>query len=195
MITMLKEKVNIHFSFPPQLNMSGYMEKNFKPSLPNNQSLNGSPLNEQIETNDNNDIISSNSSSSSSSDNSSSSSSINNNEEDYIYELIGVTANTGTGEGGHYYSFIRERNQNQENCSNNNDGLDENLIETNTTSNTSGNSSSSTKAKWYLFNDADVKPFDAVSQLASECFGGELVFWWIYHLKKLIRLMCYSIAN
>jgi len=170
MITMLKEKVNTHFSFPLQLNMSGYMEKNLKPSLPNNQSMNGSPLNEQIETNDNNDIISS-----SSDNSSSSSSSINSNEEDYIYELIGVTVHTGTAEGGHYYSFIRERNQNQENCSNNNnnDGLDENSIETNTTSNTSGNSSSSTKAKWYLFNDAEVKPFDAVSQLASECFGGE----------------------
>lgn len=27
--------------------------------------------------------------------------------------------------------------------------------------------------KWYLFNDAEVKPFEA-AQLASECFGGEM---------------------
>ena len=32
------------------------------------------------------------------------------NEESSIYELIGVTVHTGTAEGGHYYSFIRERN-------------------------------------------------------------------------------------
>ena len=29
--------------------------------------------------------------------------------ESYLYELIGVTVHTGTAEGGHYYSFIRER--------------------------------------------------------------------------------------
>lgn len=26
------------------------------------------------------------------------------------YELIGVTVHTGTAEGGHYYSFIKDRN-------------------------------------------------------------------------------------
>ena len=30
-------------------------------------------------------------------------------EESYHYELIGVTVHTGTAEGGHYYSFIRDR--------------------------------------------------------------------------------------
>lgn len=73
-------------------------------------------------------------------------------DEEYLYELIGVTVHTGTAEGGHYYSFIRERNLNE-------DELDE--------------TNSINKAKWYLFNDAEVKPFDAASQLASECFGGE----------------------
>lgn len=31
-------------------------------------------------------------------------------DECYEYELIGVTVHTGNAEGGHYYSFIRERN-------------------------------------------------------------------------------------
>lgn len=32
-------------------------------------------------------------------------------DECYEYELIGVTVHTGNAEGGHYYSFIKERNQ------------------------------------------------------------------------------------
>src|SRR4051812_20431625 len=31
------------------------------------------------------------------------------NNESHLFELIGVTVHTGTAEGGHYYSFIRER--------------------------------------------------------------------------------------
>jgi ubiquitin carboxyl-terminal hydrolase 34 len=51
---------------------------------------------------------------------------------------------TGTAEGGHYYSFIRDHsNQNEHN-----------------------------QDKWFLFNDAEIKQFDP-QQLASECFGGE----------------------
>lgn len=30
-------------------------------------------------------------------------------DEHYEYELIGVTVHTGTADGGHYYSFIRDR--------------------------------------------------------------------------------------
>lgn len=30
-------------------------------------------------------------------------------EDGYEYELIGVTVHTGTADGGHYYSFIRDR--------------------------------------------------------------------------------------
>lgn len=64
--------------------------------------------------------------------------------EDTEYELIGVTVHTGTADGGHYYSFIRERE-----------------------------APGANKDKWYLFNDAEVKPFDP-NQLAAECFGGEM---------------------
>jgi len=60
----------------------------------------------------------------------------------YEYDLIGVTVHTGTADGGHYYSFIRDR-------------------------------VAPNKDKWYLFNDAEVKPFDP-TQIATECFGGEM---------------------
>lgn len=65
------------------------------------------------------------------------------NEENYEYELIGVTVHTGTADGGHYYSFIRD------------------------------NTGNNKRDKWFLFNDAEVKPFDP-NQIPAECFGGEM---------------------
>ena len=106
MLTMTKEKVNTHFSFPLILNMSPYLEDNLIPGV---EPKEGSSQEESGEE----------------------------------YELIGVTVHTGTAEGGHYYSFIRER----EDCKD--------------------------RDKWYMFNDAEVKPFDP-NQLGSECFGGEM---------------------
>uniref|UniRef100_T1IPZ0 ubiquitinyl hydrolase 1 n=1 Tax=Strigamia maritima TaxID=126957 RepID=T1IPZ0_STRMM len=106
MVTMMKEKVNTHFSFPLRLDMSGYIEKNLMP--------------DQYKVDD-----------------------CSKDEEDnYLYDLIGVTVHTGTADGGHYYSFIRDR-------------------------------TSLNKDKWFLFNDAEVKPFDP-AQIAAECFGGEM---------------------
>ncbi|XP_052272263.1 ubiquitin carboxyl-terminal hydrolase 34-like isoform X3 [Dreissena polymorpha] len=119
MLTMMKEKVNTHFSFPLRLEMSPYMEKNLISSdklLQDDEDTGfvdsemGGPDNEN-----------------------------------YDYELIGVTVHTGTADGGHYYSFIRDRL----------------------------NKSESGQDKWFLFNDAEVKQFDA-SQIAAECFGGEM---------------------
>lgn len=52
---------------------------------------------------------------------------------------------TGTADGGHYYSFIKERN-----------------------------SPNGQQDRWFLFNDAEVKIFDP-SQIATECFGGEMI--------------------
>ncbi|KAI1295519.1 Ubiquitin carboxyl-terminal hydrolase 34 [Halotydeus destructor] len=92
MITMMKEKVNTHFSFPLQLDMSAYLEENLIPGQ--------SATERNIE------------------------------KQETEYELIGVTVHTGTAEGGHYYCFIRERDQ----------GKDRN--------------------RWYMFNDAEVKLFD-----------------------------------
>jgi len=75
--------------------------------------------------------------------------------EQYEYDLIGVTVHTGTADGGHYYSFIKDR--------------------------TAG-----ARDKWFLFNDAEVKPFDP-NQIAAECFGGEMtvrIFKVLYKLKN-----------
>ncbi|GAB6022101.1 hypothetical protein CHUAL_006244 [Chamberlinius hualienensis] len=74
MVTMTKEKVNTHFSFPLRLDMSKYTEKQ----------LMSDQYRESGETEDE----------SSQSDE---------------YDLIGVTVHTGTADGGHYYSFIRDR--------------------------------------------------------------------------------------
>ncbi|KAL4238015.1 Ubiquitin carboxyl-terminal hydrolase 34 [Mactra antiquata] len=120
MITMMKEKVNTHFSFPLRLDMSPYMEKN----------LISSDKLQQDEDEDNGFIEKDTGHS---------------DDGHYEYELIGVTVHTGTADGGHYYSFIRDRL----------------------------NKSESGQDKWFLFNDAEVKQFDP-SQIATECFGGEM---------------------
>ncbi|XP_065207082.1 ubiquitin carboxyl-terminal hydrolase puf isoform X2 [Planococcus citri] len=108
MVTMTKEKVNTHFSFPMRLDMSEYVEKHLIPQKSN-----------ELEQNP------------------------NDTEENYEYELIGVTVHTGTADGGHYYSFIRDRSYTVK------------------------------RDKWFLFNDAEVKPFDP-NQIPAECFGGEM---------------------
>jgi ubiquitin carboxyl-terminal hydrolase 34 len=71
MVTMQREKVNTHFSFPNVLDMSSYMEENIFKKAGDA----AAPLG----TNDK-----------------------------YKFELIGVTVHTGTADGGHYYSFIRD---------------------------------------------------------------------------------------
>ena len=74
--TMLKEKVNTHFSFPMRLNMEGYMEKHLMPQHYKEELLKK--------------------------------------QDQYEYDLIGVTVHTGNADGGHYYSFIKERTTNRD---------------------------------------------------------------------------------
>ncbi|CAF1418467.1 unnamed protein product, partial [Adineta steineri] len=146
MVTMQREKVNTLFQFPMQLDMSGYMETN----LIDRNKLIG-------DDNSNNDEEKDNESSSKYPPTSPSSPN-----ESHLFELIGVTVHTGTAEGGHYYSFIRERVKRpiDSNLSTNSDSLLD-------------NSQQSQQHRWYLFNDAEVKQFDP-SQIANECFGGEI---------------------
>ncbi|XP_060650890.1 LOW QUALITY PROTEIN: ubiquitin carboxyl-terminal hydrolase puf-like [Drosophila nasuta] len=132
MVTMLKEKVNTHFSFPLRLNMCHYVEKTLMPQQykedrekrerEQNEDASEEAENEKAEATLDADI-----------------------EECYEYELVGVTVHTGTADGGHYYSFIKERTK----------------------------SNYHPHERWFLFNDAEVKPFDP-SQIAAECFGGEM---------------------
>uniref|UniRef100_A0A1I8NBN6 ubiquitinyl hydrolase 1 n=1 Tax=Musca domestica TaxID=7370 RepID=A0A1I8NBN6_MUSDO len=121
MVTMLKEKVNTHFSFPMRLNMSDYVEKTLMPHQ-YKEDREKRKAEKGGNANDLEDDL----------------------EECLEYELVGVTVHTGTADGGHYYSFIKERNK-----------------------------SAMQHDRWFLFNDAEVKPFDP-SQIAAECFGGEM---------------------
>lgn len=71
MVTMMKEKVNTHFSFPLRLDMTPYTEDFL---MGKGERKDGEPTAS----------------------------------ESYEYDLIGVTVHTGTADGGHYYSFIRD---------------------------------------------------------------------------------------
>jgi len=66
-------------------------------------------------------------------------------DENYEYKLAGVLVHAGVAQGGHYYSFIKDRAE----CS-----KDENV--------------------WYRFDDDEVTSFDP-SQIESQCFGGKIM--------------------
>jgi len=66
-------------------------------------------------------------------------------DEDYEYRLAGVLVHHGVAQGGHYYSFIRDRLPGDNDNSN----------------------------MWYRFDDEDVTPFDP-SSIEMECFGGKV---------------------
>ena len=183
MITMLKEKVNTHFSFPFRLDMSPYLEQNLIPndkqdmascsetpestvtshssatvvksdSVSDQMTYTDEPQTSAANLQNGNDKVKTESSFNATQ------SKKRNDESDstmsYEYELIGVTVHTGTADGGHYYAFIRDRA-----------GVHG--------SNVGGTKSSvgTSSDKWYSFNDAEVKQFDP-SQIATECFGGEM---------------------
>ncbi|XP_036605909.1 ubiquitin carboxyl-terminal hydrolase 34-like [Trichosurus vulpecula] len=114
MVTMMKEKVNTHFSFPLRLDMTPYMEDFLMGKCDRKEGFK-----EEVD--------------------------LGKETASYEYDLIGVTVHKGTADGGHYYSIIRD------------------IVNPHAYKNN----------KWYLFNDAEVKPFDS-AQLASECFGGEM---------------------
>lgn len=142
MLTMQKEKVNTHFSFPLKLDMSGYVEKSLMPQQYHDRkkklaekkarTLSGDLENdlddEMIDPDGDDDIDA-----------------VDEYCEQNEYKLIGVTVHTGNADGGHYYSFIKERNALH----------------------------GDQQDRWFLFNDAEVKQFDP-SQIEAECFGGEM---------------------
>ena len=66
-------------------------------------------------------------------------------DEDYEYKLVGVLVHAGVAQGGHYYSFIKDRSPVH------GEEVD----------------------KWYRFDDEDVSHFDP-SAIEVECFGGKV---------------------
>ncbi|XP_055381002.1 ubiquitin carboxyl-terminal hydrolase puf [Condylostylus longicornis] len=152
MLTMLKEKVNTHFSFPMRLDMSDYVEKTLMPQQYQEDKRRkrerklSEKLLKEVEKENTDSKMKSNGIPDESEDDDDEQSGY------YEYDLVGITVHTGTADGGHYYSFIKERNETNTIQQQNNPHHQE---------------------KWFLFNDAEVKPFDP-SQIASECFGGEM---------------------
>ena len=61
----------------------------------------------------------------------------------YMYALAGVLVHSGTADGGHYYSYIRERDTTSPNYN-----------------------------KWIEFNDSYISTFD-IKDMPTECFGGQ----------------------
>lgn len=160
MLTMQKEKVNTHFSFPMKLDMSAFVEKTLMPQQYNDDKKRREAEAEAVvvasPSASAEEIASKASAEASSSDDNKPEanpfeSKFSTADEDdefaehYEYKLIGVTVHTGTADGGHYYSFIKERS----------------------------NPNNQQQDRWFLFNDAEVKQFDP-SQIEAECFGGEM---------------------
>jgi len=157
MATMTKEKVNTHFSFPLKLDMSDYLEANLMRRQSSSSSQNGSMSSRDSFNSDTSSPHEDAESRCKGDDESISMyqglkscrkgphpKAENDEMGETLYELIGVTVHTGNADGGHYYCFIRD-------------------CEDQTTE----------KPRWYLFNDAEVKPFDD-SHIGTECYGGEL---------------------
>ena len=66
-------------------------------------------------------------------------------DEDYEYELVGVLVHAGVAQGGHYYSYIKDRSKKE----------------------------SDNGELWYRFDDEDVTSFDP-KNIETECFGGKI---------------------
>lgn len=150
---MQKEKVNTHFSFPMKLDMSSFVEQTLMPQQYNDSKKNQHDKNST--TSENVDVVMNDNMDPKSNESLQNDMNISNDEfgsdddefaEHYEYRLIGVTVHTGTADGGHYYSFIKER---------------------------SNPNNAQQQDRWFLFNDAEVKQFDP-SQIEAECFGGEM---------------------
>lgn len=142
MLTMQKEKVNTHFSFPMKLDMSGYVEKTL---LPQQYQESKADHSEQTKRNEEKGTDESDKMDSNTGGTIDDFDDGDEKIEQYEYSLIGVTVHTGNADGGHYYSFIKERNGPHPHAPD----------------------------RWFLFNDAEVKQFDP-SQIEAECFGGEM---------------------
>ncbi|XP_052133303.1 ubiquitin carboxyl-terminal hydrolase puf isoform X2 [Frankliniella occidentalis] len=102
MVTMLKEKVNTHFSFPMRLDMSGYVEQKLMPHRYQEEKKRAKQRKIELAASEvlQPDVTEK------AEDCASDAEEFN---ERYDYDLIGVTVHTGTADGGHYYSFIRDR--------------------------------------------------------------------------------------
>jgi hypothetical protein len=80
----------------------------------------------------------------------------------YEYQLAGVVVHSGSLEGGHYFSYIRERKPNRKKNENCEIGKEKREI----------SFPPSSSVQWYYFNDSDVSTYDP-NRIPEECFGCE----------------------
>ena len=141
--TMRNTKLNDEFSFPIELNMEGYTKEGV---LRRERQINNENQKENIDNQGNGNGNGNGSNYMNDNNN-------NNNKEDdlkkrekeyYEYELVGVVVHSGTAQGGHYYSFIKERG----------------FVEENQT------------ARWFKFDDFHVSEWN-IANVAKECYGGK----------------------
>ena len=112
-------------------------------------------------------------------------------DDEFVYELQGVLAHSGVAQGGHYYSFIKERTSESvsESSQHNNDGEGGGETKSSSTSSSLPSSSSSSPSspagdRWFRFDDDRVTPWDP-SQMEEDCFGGE--YFRVLHGGKRVR--------
>eukprot|EP00816_Leptocylindrus_hargravesii_P003383 CAMPEP_0196807370 /NCGR_PEP_ID=MMETSP1362-20130617/7352_1 /TAXON_ID=163516 /ORGANISM="Leptocylindrus danicus, Strain CCMP1856" /LENGTH=3994 /DNA_ID=CAMNT_0042181271 /DNA_START=105 /DNA_END=12089 /DNA_ORIENTATION=- len=84
-------------------------------------------------------------------------------DEEYEYKLAGVIIHAGVAQGGHYYSYIKDRTR--QSGASSGDATGEGK--------TDDSNAANEDVKWYRFDDEDVTPFDP-SSIESECFGGKV---------------------
>eukprot|EP00814_Leptocylindrus_danicus_P009486 CAMPEP_0116046932 /NCGR_PEP_ID=MMETSP0321-20121206/28569_1 /TAXON_ID=163516 /ORGANISM="Leptocylindrus danicus var. danicus, Strain B650" /LENGTH=3883 /DNA_ID=CAMNT_0003528673 /DNA_START=195 /DNA_END=11846 /DNA_ORIENTATION=+ len=84
-------------------------------------------------------------------------------DEEYEYKLAGVIIHAGVAQGGHYYSYIKDRTR-QSGASSGDVTSEGKTVDSN---------AANEDVKWYRFDDEDVTPFDP-SSIESECFGGKV---------------------
>ena len=81
--------------------------------------------------------------------------------EHYCYELVGITIHSGTANGGHYFSYIRERQ-----------GDVRRSTQSKRSASKPESLNSGSEMKWYEFNDLRVSSW-SIDHLEKHCFGGE----------------------
>ena len=78
----------------------------------------------------------------------------------YQYDLVGITIHTGTADGGHYFSYIKEERKERKNTQNSD--ID----------NSNKTAAALKKAKWCEFNDRLVTKWD-LDRIEEDCYGGQ----------------------
>ena len=90
-------------------------------------------------------------------------------DEEYEYKLAGVIIHAGVAQGGHYYSYIKDRTRRNGESGDACTSADDNTG----VDGVADVDNCNEDVKWYRFDDEDVTPFDP-SSIEAECFGGKV---------------------